>query len=236
MGSKSDGAPVLASEQRPLQWTPFPYSLCWAFSPQEFLLIYSEMFVCLYVIKFLILFSFCFGLLSVLSSHLHAHIQLSERRVPWRCPHVLLTIPLLPLLLHLTGYHPSCVPAATPAANGFWGFWSYSTSSSLFVHMLCFFPWILRQSPRKFHIHRIICMNLSPSCSLLPLFCVSWEMDNSLASPYPTSSYNGIGNPWLGSHLKCTWSMISLPSPSCWSPKCFLKCCPGGWAAGGWGR
>lgn len=100
--------------------------------------------------------------------------QLSQRRRTWR-GWVPSTTPPLPLLLHPTGHHPCRAPEAAPAASACWGVWSHSTSSSLFVHMLCFFPSIQRASPWEMQTQRVNRLSLSSPTPLLPLYYVSWE-------------------------------------------------------------
>lgn len=116
--------------------------------------------------------------------------QLSQRRRTWR-GWVPPTTPPLPLLLHPTGHHPCRAPEAAPAASACWGVWSHSTSSSLFVHMLCFFPSIQRASPWEMQTQRVNRLSLSSPTPLLPLYYVSWETHLSddllcLSSSLPT--------------------------------------------------
>lgn len=144
----------------------------------------------LHVIKLLLL---CFSWPFIFLYICLTLIQLSQRRVTWRV-YIPPTTTLLPLLLHLSGHHPCRAPAASPAASVWWGFWSHSTSSSLFAHMLCFFPSIQRASPRKIKTHRVIHLSLSSPTPLLPLHCVSWE-----------SSFQMI-----------SFVSLSLPSPINW--------------------
>lgn len=144
--------------------------------------------------------------------------QLSQRRRTWR-GWIPATTPPLPLLLHPTGHHPGRAPEAAPAASACWGVWSHSTSSSLFVHMLCFFPSIQRASPWEMQTQRVNRLSLSSPTPLLPLYYVSWEThlsDDLLCLSFPphhlTEAHKRslLGSAWSGSDLYLAFTKVNF--------------------------